>query len=67
MIRDTWRRLVGLATLLLARLGLFLVPLASTGPVTPVVVPLFASSAAWLPLRPLGLPDEYTPMTGGEP
>lgn len=59
--------LLALAVALLARLGLAWLPLADTGPVLPVVVPLMAGGAAWLPLRPLGLPDEYTPQTGGEP
>jgi hypothetical protein len=59
--------LLALAVALLARLGVSLRPLAGAGPMTPVAVPLCAGGAAWLPLRPLGLPDEYTPMTGGEP
>lgn len=67
MIRDAWRSFVALAVALLARLGFHLRPLADTGPMTPVVVPLCAGGAAWLPLCPLGLPGEYTPMTGGEP
>lgn len=60
-------RLIGLAGALLVRLGYPFLPLADTGPVLPVVVPLMAGGAAWLPLRPLGLPGEYTPTTGGEP
>jgi hypothetical protein len=65
----TWirRRLIALAVALLARLGYPFRPLADAGPALPVVVPLCASGAAWLPLRPLGLPGEYTPQTGGEP
>lgn len=55
------------AASLLARLGFPLLPVTAAGPVVRVIVPLRATSAAWLPLRPLGLPDEYTPMTGGEP
>ena len=55
------------AVALLARLGYPFLPLADTGPVLPVVVPLAAGGAAWLPLRPLGLPGHYNPQTGGEP
>lgn len=57
----------GLAVALLARLGLSFLPLADTGPVLPVLVPLAAGGAAWLPLCPLGLPGHYNPQTGGEP
>jgi hypothetical protein len=60
-------RLLALAVALLARLGFLFLPLADAGPVLPVVVPLMAGGAAWLPLRPLGLPDEHAPMTGDEP
>lgn len=67
MILNAWRSLAALAIALLVRLGYPLLPLANAGPVVPVAVPLCATGAAWLPLRPLGLPDEYTPMTGGEP
>lgn len=56
-----------LAIALLARLGVSLCPLAEAGPAVPVVVPLCAGGASWLPLRPLGLPGDYTPMTGGMP
>jgi hypothetical protein len=60
-------RLLALAAALLARLGFCTRPLADAGPVLPVVVPLCAGGAAWLPLRPLGLPDKHAPATGGEP
>jgi hypothetical protein len=60
-------RLLALAAALLARLGFCMRPLADIGPVLPVVVPLCAGGAAWLPLRPLGLPCDWTPQTGGEP
>lgn len=60
-------RIFAFAVALLARLGVSLRPPACAGPMTPVVVPLCAGGAAWLPLRTLGLPNEYTPMTGGEP
>lgn len=57
-----------LAVALLLRLGVALRPLALTGPATPAAVPLMAGGAAWLPLRPLGLPGAYAdPQTGGEP
>lgn len=60
-------RLLALAVALLARLGYPFRPLADAGLVLPVVVPLCAGGAAWLPLRPLGLPSHYSPNTGGEP
>lgn len=60
-------RLLALAVALLGRLGYPFLPPADPGPVLPVVVPLMAGGAAWLPLRPLGLPGEYTPTTGGGP
>jgi hypothetical protein len=60
-------RLLALAVALLARLGLAWCPVADAGPLLPVVVPLCAGGAAWLPLRPLGLPGDWIPMTGGEP
>ena len=56
-----------LAVAFLLRLGVALQPLAASGPLMPVVVPLGARGAAWLPLCPLGLPGDYTPMTGGMP
>jgi hypothetical protein len=59
--------LLAVAVALLARLGFPWCPLADTGPVLPVAVPLMAGGAAWLPLRPLGLPGEYTPTKGGAP
>lgn len=59
--------LVSVAVAVAHALGVPMRPLWTAGPATPVVVPLCAGGAAWLPLRPLGLPDEYTPMTGGEP
>lgn len=57
----------GLAVALLARLGYPFLSLADAGPAVPLVVPLMAGGAAWLPLRPLGLPGEYTPTKGGAP
>ena len=56
-----------LAVALLLRLGVALRPLATAGLATPAAVPLCAGGAAWLPLRPLGLPGDYTPQTGGMP
>lgn len=65
--RARFARLAALAAEFLARLGRPLVTLADAGPLAPVIVPLLARGTAWLPLRPLGLPGDYTPMTGGEP
>ena len=59
--------LAALAVALLARLGYPFLPLADTGPVLPVVVPLCAGGAAWLPLRPLGLPGAWPPIERGAP
>ena len=56
-----------LAVALLARLGLAWCPLADTGPVLPVAVPLMAGGAAWLPLHPLGLPGNRPPIVRGAP
>jgi hypothetical protein len=33
----------------------------------PLTAPLVAAGTGWLPLRPLGLPGEYTPTKGGAP
>lgn len=57
-------RLLSLAAAFLARIGLPLVPVAEPVPVAPMA-PLCAARAWWVPLRPLGLPGDYTPMTGG--
>ena len=54
------------AVALLLRLGVALQPLAASGPLLPVVVPLGARGAAWLPLRPLGLPGQ-APIERGAP
>jgi hypothetical protein len=59
--------LVSVAVAVAHALGMALRPLWTAGPATPVVVPLCAGGAAWLPLRPLGLPGHYNPQTGGEP
>lgn len=55
------------AVALLARLGYPFLTLADTGPVLPVVVPLCAGGAAWLPLRTLGLPGNCPPIERGAP
>lgn len=60
------RFLASLAVALGHLLGLVR-PLACAGPVLPVAVPLVAGAPAWFPLRPLGLPGDYTPIVGGEP
>jgi hypothetical protein len=59
--------LVSVAVAVAHALGIAMRPLWTAGPATPVVVPLMAGGAAWLPLRPLGLPGDWIPMTGGEP
>ncbi len=56
-----------LAIALLLRLGASLRPLAAAGPATPAVVPLIAGGAAWLPLRPPGLPGDWPPIERGAP
>ncbi len=55
------------AAALLARLGLAWRPLATANPALPVAVPLTAGGAAWLPLRPLGLPGDCPPIERGAP
>lgn len=59
--------LLALAVALLLRLGCPFRPLADAGPALPVVVPLCAGGAAWLPLRPLGLPGDCPPIERGAP
>lgn len=59
-------RLLALAVALLVRLGFPLVPITEPVPVPPAP-PLLAARAYWVPLRPLGLPGDYTPQTGGAP
>lgn len=59
-------RFAALALALLARLGFPLCPLTA-GTALPVVVPRCAPGGAYLPVRLLGLPGDWTPMTGGMP
>lgn len=59
--------LVSVAVAVVHALGLAVRPLWTAGPATPVAVPLCAAGAAWLPLRPLGLPGDCPPIVGGEP
>jgi hypothetical protein len=59
--------LVSVAVAVAHALGVALRPLWTAGPATPAAVPLCAGGAAWVPLRPLGLPGHYNPQTGGEP
>jgi hypothetical protein len=59
--------LVSVAVAVAHALGVALRPLRTASPATPAAVPLCAGGAAWVPLRPLGLPGHYNPQTGGEP
>lgn len=59
--------LVSVAVAVAHALGVALRPLWTAGPATPVVVPLMAGGAAWLPLRPLGLPGDWPPIERGAP
>jgi hypothetical protein len=59
--------LVSVAVAVTHTLGVAMRPLWTAGPATPVVVPLCAGGAAWLPLRPLGLPDDWPPIERGAP
>jgi hypothetical protein len=59
--------LVSVAVAVAHALGMALRPLWTAGPATPVVVPLCAGGAAWLPLRPVGLPGDWPPIERGAP
>jgi hypothetical protein len=59
-------RLLSLAAAILARLGFLRRPgLAVLMPPVPAAVVF--PHAAWMPRLSLGLPGDWTPMTGGEP
>lgn len=59
--------LVSVAVAVAHALGVAMRPLWTAGPATPVVVPLCAGGAAWLLLRPLGLPGDWPPIERGAP
>lgn len=56
-----------LAAAFLARLALILIPIGEPRALVLPTVLVFALVTSWVPWRSLGLPGDYTPMTGGMP